>query len=357
MAEKYEYILSQYDLHVERTQRVRNGILCETDRGCKLLKEYKGSLKRLLFEEELLLQLRERGFFYADFLNRTGSGEVVSIDEDGTNYQLRDWYEGRECSHGNRMDLFLGAEILGELHVKMTDLKLEHGDYLKNENQNHLIPELQRHNRELKRVKRYMKEQRGRTAFETELFQALDLFLPEAEAVTGELMASPCEALCREARERGNMVHGSYHYHNIWVNIRSSQPGGTAGMEAAATLETAPHRQGERGRQLCAVTNFERASCNIQITDFYMFFRKVMEKNNWNGDLGKKLMDIYRRTRQVPEAEWQIFVLLLRYPEKFWKIANYYMNHRKTWLPERNMDKLQQVLRGQEQKNKFLQTI
>ncbi len=44
-----------------------------------------------------------------------------------------------------------------------------------------------------------------------------------------------------------------------------------------------------------------------------------------------------------------------RYPEKFWKIVNFYYNSGKAWIPGRNLEKLEKLLAQEEEKVKFLE--
>ena len=45
------------------------------------------------------------------------------------------------------------------------------------------------------------------------------------------------------------------------------------------------------------------------------------------------------------------------YPEKFWKIVNFYYNSGKAWIPGRNMEKLEKLLMQEKEKKDFLETI
>ena len=47
-------LLEQYDLEVLRTRKGRGAILCETENGLYIFKEYEGSLEKLNFQNELL---------------------------------------------------------------------------------------------------------------------------------------------------------------------------------------------------------------------------------------------------------------------------------------------------------------
>ena len=53
MSERSTSVLEQYDFQVIRSVRGRGAMLCETDKGLVLLKEYDGSLLRLSIEDEI----------------------------------------------------------------------------------------------------------------------------------------------------------------------------------------------------------------------------------------------------------------------------------------------------------------
>jgi len=50
-------------------------------------------------------------------------------------------------------------------------------------------------------------------------------------------------------------------------------------------------------------------------------------------------------------------MLMLSYPEKFWKVANQYYNNRKSWIPEKNMQKLLQTMDQAEKKAESIKEL
>lgn len=90
-------VIEQYDLEVANIRKGRGAWIFETDRGLKLMKEYKGSVKRLEFEEMVLDAVKEAGMLKVDQYVRNREGELVSQAEDGTRYLVKDWFADREC--------------------------------------------------------------------------------------------------------------------------------------------------------------------------------------------------------------------------------------------------------------------
>ncbi len=106
-----------------------------------------------------------------------------------------------------------------------------------------------------------------------------------------------------------------------------------------------------------ATVNFDKMHVNIQMNDLYLFIRKIMEKNHWDLALGKGLIEAYHRERPMSANEKAYLYNLLSYPEKFWKIANHYSNTRKSWLSQKNQEKLEIFIEGRMQRQSFLEAF
>ena len=106
-----------------------------------------------------------------------------------------------------------------------------------------------------------------------------------------------------------------------------------------------------------AVVNFNHSAKGLQIQDLYFFLRKVMEKHDWNVNLGKQLIDKYNMIKKLSDRELSLLQIMMSYPEKFWKIANFYYNTSKAFISERNLEKLEQVIALEEQKEVFLEEV
>jgi len=85
--------------------------------------------------------------------------------------------------------------------------------------------------------------------------------------------------------------------------------------------------------------------------------RKVMEKNDWDIDIGSMILDNYTRVLPIDKDELKLLYVLLLYPEKFWKITNFYYNGKKSWVPQRNIQKLIGIQEQMEMKKQFLDCL
>ena len=57
------------------------------------------------------------------------------------------------------------------------------------------------------------------------------------------------------------------------------------------------------------------------------------------------------------KPEMRALKLLLLYPEKFWKLASYYMNSKKTWMSQKNLEKLDALEKQRLNRHKFIDEI
>ena len=151
-----------------------------------------------------------------------------------------------------------------------------------------------------------------------------------AAKVTKRLEDSGYERLYQDSLAQGLLVHGDYNYHNV---LMLPETGGSA------------------------TTNFEHFRIDVQALDLYYFLRKVMEKHKWKESLGRAMLEAYAEVRPLKPEELEVIALKASYPEKFWKIANFYYNSGKAWIPGKNQEKLERVIAQEQEKQHFLDEV
>ena len=120
---------------------------------------------------------------------------------------------------------------------------------------------------------------------------------------------------------KGCLCHGDFQHHNVLL--------------------------GEKGIHFI---NFEKYILDSPMRDLGLFFRKMMEKNNWSKELGMFILESYQKQKCISEEEKYQLYYRLSYPEKFWKIVNFYYNSPKAWIPAINMEKLDKIIKQEEEK-------
>lgn len=317
-------VLEQYEIEVSGTRKVRGAILCDTNAGVLLLREAAVSDKKVPVLEALTTHLTHHGYPRVDSIFLNKEGEFITKAEDGTRYVLKRWFSGRECDVKKEQEVMESVKNLARLHKIM---KMP-GEEVREFAGNDLREEFLRHNRELRKVRAFI---RGRTAkgdFENAVLKHFDAMYEWAGTAGERLAESGYERLLQKSREEGAVTHGDYNYHNVLMTPK--------GM---------------------ATTNFEHFTNDIQIEDFYYFMRKVMEKYEWNVELARAMLRTYQDIRPLSEEEQEYMAIRLSYPEKFWKLVNSYYHSNKAWIPGKNVEKLQTAIDQTEKKKRLLKSI
>ena len=116
MNEKYLEGLAQYDRMTDSVRKGRSGWICETDRGTALLQEYRGTLRRLEFEDLVLSRVEEDGQIPGDQYIKTKEDSLIALGADGTRYVLKEWFTDRECSLKDHKEVLLAVRQIARLH-------------------------------------------------------------------------------------------------------------------------------------------------------------------------------------------------------------------------------------------------
>lgn len=321
-------VLEQYDIEVDNTRRVRGAVLCNTNKGLCLLKEMKMTPERTQFLIALYKKLEENLYFQVDTPIENKEGEIISQAEDGTTYILKKWYDGTECDIRKEFEVVEGAKALAHLHNSMHLEPEESWSNKEIPEEDPLLTEYEKHNRELRKIKTFVQRRSVKGTFEREFLKHYEKMYQSALHTYERLKESSVKSLYENAIKEHAVVHGDYNYHNILF-----------------------------GRNQIAVTEFSRASYQLQLTDLYYYLRKILEKCRYDEHIGYKILQAYDRVRPLSETEQEYLALRLAYPEKFWKTSNLYYHSNKAWIPEKNVEKLRIAIEQREEKNSFLQQV
>lgn len=311
-------LLEQYEIEVLRTRKGRGAIICDSNQGCLILKEYTGNEDRIATQNRVLTHINQIGSVCVETIIPTAENTLFVKDHDGVKYILKTYHEGRECNIYDKAECIEAVKVLARLHQAM---EIEE-DWV------NTIPvfsqekEYEKHNKELKKVRKYLQQRSQKTGFEISLLNTFDYFLEQAFRVSEEWQQY--QSLNRSTI----FCHGDYQYHNI---LRCDKD--------------------------WFLINFEKCMRDDPIRDLYLLLRKLLEKSNWSVFLGKELLAAYETIRPIPAVSRIDLYYRLAYPEKFWKIANFYYNSGKAWIPERNREKLEKVMAQEKDKQKFLEEV
>ncbi len=318
MEDKQELTLGKYSFQVKNRNRARGAVLLDTNEGPRLMREYERIQGHFAFENEVKERLAQRGMPLTDRVVYNIEGDPVTEWESGEKYVVYQWYYGDSCDYRSSQGLERAAENLGQLHKRLRGMSEEPVPMEEN-----LFMRYERRNRELKRVYHFMKGKKRKNEFELCALSCYPEFFRKAEQAAEYLQKSVYWQ--KYGKETRDVCHGEYNYHNLIYTKKG-----------------------------IATTNFEHAHYGMQLMDLAYFLRKVMEKNAWQKEKGRAVLEGYRKEVEMGAEEYEFLWTVLFYPVKFWKLMSQYMNGKKSWISDKNMEKLVSVREKEEAKNKFL---
>ena len=314
MYNQTEAILSQYEIEVEAVTKGRGCFICDTNKGKKVLLPFRGSQEKGMQLYKFLLALQQKDFV-VEQIELTKKAEAIAEDEySGERFLLKSYVGGTEISTSRLEDMKEAMHLLAIYHNA--------SEQATEQRQNVEIEVWQRHYRELIKVRNYIRNRKKKNEFEQIYMKHFAHNLTFAEKSI-QLLAEK-----EDPEPRCVYCHGDYNQHNILL---------CNGMYR--------------------IVNFESFCYNWAMVDVAHFVRKMLEKNDWNEALGKELVAEYERYRPIYKTEYRQLYGLLLFPEKFWKITNHYMNSRKTWISERDVDKLKKVIEQEERRLNFMENV
>lgn len=320
-------IVEKYGLEVINARKGRGSWIFETNQGLKLLKEYKGSVKRLEFEEAVLDTMKEAGTLRVDQYVRNLENELISTAEDGTRYLVKNWFSDRECDLKDGQEILSAVRQIAVLHKSLRQVESREEWNLKSMISPPLYEAMERHKRELRKARTFIRGKRKKNEFELTVIGSYDRFYEQAvEASQG--MKHVFEQAGEAIEQNYFVCHGELNQHHILI-----------------------------GNDYVAVTEFNKMHLGLQVEDLYYFMRKVMEKHDWNLALGNGMLEAYERVLHMEQAERECLYYLFLYPEKYWKQINFYYNANKAWVPARQTEKILSLERQQERRMEFIEKI
>lgn len=312
-------VLEQYDLVSEKTYRGRGTLLCQTAQGLKMIQPYTGSVRRLEKINQILKHLQEAGHKYQDQILENKDGELVSTDGDGNTYLVKNWYDARECDVRSEDHILTSIKLLAQIHKDLF-LPMEEGC-----EQECLPEQYEKHNQQMKKIRIYIRKRKQKSPFEYGYLASVDRYLDYGRQALFRLESRRDPGNDLQSLETGSICHGMCNQHNFLMFSQGA-----------------------------ALVNYDHFFMGSHMADVAQFLRKIMEKYNWDTELGDKMLTSYDRISPLSNEQWEELGIRLSYPEKYWKVANFYYNSNKAFLPEKNMEKLQRSIAQEENWIRFL---
>ncbi len=316
-----ELILEKYGLVPRRIIKGRGVFICDTKNGEYILSPFKSSKERALFVKDVLEYINSKGLKVEVILENL-EHEIITNDSYGTGYILKSYIEGNELEPDNAIKVTKAVMELGKFHNITSGYTGEMPDNIDLGKGNLPLIE-KKHMNELTKVRNFIKSKNKKGDFEFKFLEYFPYYFNQA--------AKSVEGITDIWDENEKMIlcHGDFTHHNI-VEDESGE---------------------------IRIINFEGISAGFPLWDLTNFMRKIMEKNDWDVALGQQLIEAYNYSRKLNEKDIKIIGYLLLFPMRYWKIANHYKNTNKDWLSVRDNEKLQGVIKQEENRSIFLRKI
>lgn len=315
--------LEQYDLEIRGVRKGRGSWIVNCREGDFVLKEYTGGEEKARLQKKLTDKIMiETGVLVQEIVPNKEGGLLTKDSEERT-YTIQTFMEGRECNVKDGQECEMAVRTMARMHKGMF---LAESEEIENFTPYSLKKEFSKRNTELRRIRRYLKEKRQKNEFERFLNKSLPGFFEKALEV--EESWEYYEKLCNAKGDQLQFCHGDYQHHNVWMDCNEIM-----------------------------ILQFEKYMSDLPCRDLYLFLRKLLEKSNWDSEVGKEILNIYAKERPIPYIEQISMIYRFAYPEKFWKIANYYFNSKKSFIPEKSMEKLEKLLEQEKTKEDFVNNV
>lgn len=315
MYNQTEAILSQYEMEIHEVTKGRGAFICDTSKGRKLLVPFRGSREKGMLLCRFLAGLEEKSF-EAEQIELTQKQEAVSEDEyTGERFILKTYVEGTEISTSRLEEMKEAVRMLAIYHNAAEQIELGVDQSLNDDG-------WRRHYKELIKVRNYIRNRKKKSEFEQIYIKHF-----EHNRASAERSLSMLEEQA-EYSPRCVFCHGDFNQHNILLSNGKYK-----------------------------IVHFENFTYHWSMIDLANFVRKMLEKNDWNEKIGLELILEYDSYRPIRKEEYKQLYALLLFPEKFWKVTNHYMNSRKTWISERDIDKLKKVIAQEEKRLNFMENL
>ena len=311
-----EVALENYELTVSRIIKGRGAYICDTSIGQKMLVPYRGYEQRAGSLRDTLAFIQRNGMDVEQIL-QTKEQCIISRDNCEAAYILKDYRSGRECSAENIDDMCGGSRALAQLHNILEKYPLPPDIEAES-----LHEKAQRKCAQIVKLKNYIRRHSKTNSFEHLFYECYEKFLEQGR--------KSAEILCELENSKKPVpiyCHGAYNQHNVVYT--------------------------QSGRWL--PVNFETMHPGYPETDIAEYMRKMLEKNHWDTEVADAILDSYCSVRKLDAASMRRLGALLLFPEKFCKLCNHYTNSRKSWVCDRDVEKLTQLIQQNEEREAYLE--
>lgn len=288
-----------------------------------LLKKTELSVDRITFNHLAKAHLARQGFTRTDqYIATKNHLPCVTLEED--TYIITTKINGTEAYFENIHDTGKAAVALAGMHVASIggSYNLEQFAFAVKDLGN--LTNLFRHRvNELKKFRRMAAK--GKSFFDYEYTKNAGYFIEDGERALEDLENSKYNELVAKTLADQSLCHHDFTSHNVVFSDG-----------------------------ITYLTGFDNCCIEIKEYDLANFIRRKMRRTGWSLPDAKNMIDNYRSVCKLSEEELEVLRIILRFPQKLWRVVNKFYNSRRSWCERSCLEKMRDVLDEKEPLHLFL---
>ena|GEM_PF-700522 len=320
------YVVKNFGMRLKDYQKIWGMYLCNTDQGAKILKPVYMKEGQIWFQHSTKEYLYKQGFQQCSRFYVSDQKTPYYV-HDGQIYIMEDWREGEELDYTDFQSVQEVTKLLGSFHYHSKGMSPLKGSdpisYLSN------FPyQMEKRIIELNHFRKRIYKHRRLSDFDLLFIRYYPYYYELAIESLTLLESTSCRALIQKLKQDQYVCHGKFIHHNL---IKTEVD--------------------------WWIQDFSYCSYHIPIYEFTSFVNKTMQKSEWDTEKALTMFEIYKPYIGYNDDLELLFLSLLLFPERFWKLCNQYYNQRRTHPAKKQVEKMQELVEKQEDHKEFLKSI
>lgn len=317
--------LKLWGLKAQKVTRVRSVFRVLTAEGEYSLKATHDSPERIYFFDSVLRYVQKKGFLHLSPYIHTLNNEPFAVFA-GENLVLTPWVGNGEIRYRSLAEILAAVKVLANFHQLAEGYQPEAGIKVRDK-QGKWVEKLAQRCGDIEFYLEQAEKKQGE--FDKYFLKHADWIWGHTKEAFQMLRDSEYQNKVLKSKETVQICHGDPASRNFVINRRGQ----------------------------VYLIDFDSLKFDLPVIDLWRFFRRIMSRDQWDLQLSKELLNTYTQVRTLDSTDYQLLAILLRFPEKIWRILHKYYEKRgrNGWSEERYLRKLKELLQQSTARDKFLQ--
>ncbi|MZP28400.1 CotS family spore coat protein [Heliobacterium undosum] len=328
-------VLLAYRMRPRRIEPVRGAYRIEDTGGVWVLKRFPHAVEDLQFIFRAQHHLAARGFRRFSPIRLTPQG-ALCLSVGSEHWLCSAWVEGRECDFDRWRDLAATAAAVAEFHYAGRGfIASEFAGRCLWQRWPQIIATKTAQLEACRRVAVERMEQRvhaggeepnDSTEFDRLFLTHADTLLAEAREACALLDHSAYSMLMEREAAGGGLCHHDLAHHNVIID--------------------------DEGQIF--FLDFDHAVMDTRLHDVGSLLIRALKRDRWSVEKGVNLLSAYHDAYPLSQAEREVLVAFLSFPNDFWQYVYAYYFESLAQPPEYHIKRLKRFLNHQKQRRRFL---